>query len=367
MIDAQTLKDFVRRSKGIKILYVEDDRQIREDTMRLLLRFVDRVEGAANGQEGLDKYREGAFDIVISDIRMPHLNGIEMVRGIKKLNKDQKIIVISAHDEAQYLMELINLGVSNFLLKPLDVQQLLDVLSELVDYLWFSKLEHTYQKILENTVDKKTVELKETKRAIKNLTDELLQRLISAAEHKDSDTGEHISRMGLYSKRLAQELGVSQEFIEAIGFASPLHDIGKIGIPDNVLLKQGGLTRDEFEVIKTHSTIGASILSGSSHSNIQMAESIALCHHERWDGSGYPAGLSGEAIPLEARIVIICDQYDALVMKRPYKPPFQHKKAIEIITRGDGRTLPTHFDPNVLDAFIKVAADFNAIYNKNSD
>ncbi|KJU85763.1 response regulator receiver modulated metal dependent phosphohydrolase [Candidatus Magnetobacterium bavaricum] len=367
MIETQTLQDFVRRSKTIRILYVEDDRQISEETKKFLLRFFEAVECAANGQEGLDKYRPGAFDIVISDIRMPHVNGIEMVRGIKKLNKHQKVIVISAHDEANYLMELINLGVNSFLLKPLDVQQLLEVLSEMVDYLWFSRLEQTYKKMLENTVDKKTVELKETKIAIKNLTDELLQRLISAAEHKDSDTGEHIARMGLYSKRLARELGVSQEFIEAIGFASPLHDIGKIGIPDNVLLKQGGLTAEEFEIIKTHSMIGASILSGSSHGNIQMAESIALCHHERWDGSGYPAGLRGESIPLEARIVIICDQYDALVMKRPYKPPFEHKKAVEIITKGDGRTLPTHFDPDVLAAFSKIAADFNTIYNENKD
>ncbi|MBF0607296.1 MAG: response regulator [Magnetococcales bacterium] len=367
MIDTNTLKDFVRRAKAIRILYVEDDKQIREDTRKFLLRFFETVECATNGQEGLDKYRPGLFDIVISDIRMPHVNGIEMVRGIKKINKHQKIIVISAHDEAHYLMELINLGVHSFLLKPLDVQHLLEVLSETVDYLWYSKLEQTYKKMLESSVDKKTFELKETKRAIKNLTDELLQRLISAAEHKDSDTGEHIVRIGLYSKRLAQELGMSQEFIEAIGFASPLHDIGKIGIPDSVLLKQGRLTEEEFETMKTHSAIGASILSGSSHANIQMAESIALCHHERMDGSGYPAGLRGESIPIEARIVIICDQYDALVMKRPYKPAFEHKKAVEIITKGDGRTLPAHFDPNVLGAFARIAGDLDAIYNENKD
>ncbi len=194
-----------------------------------------------------------------------------------------------------------------------------------------------------------------------------VQRLILASERKDTDTGEHISRMGVYSKRLAQELWVSEEFIDAIGFASPLHDIGKIGISDSVLLKQGRLTEEEFEIIKTHSMIGASILSGSSHSGIQMVETIALYHHERWDGSGYPAGLKGEATPLEARIVIICDQYDALVMKRSYKPPFPHEKAVEIITKGDGRTLPTHFDPNVLAAFIKISADFDTIYKENSN
>ncbi|MBF0345352.1 MAG: response regulator [Nitrospirae bacterium] len=367
MMNAQRLKDFVKRSRGVKILYVEDDKRIREDTSKFLLRFFDKVECAANGREGLDKYRPGLYDIVISDIRMPHLNGIEMVGEIKKLHKQQKIIIISAHDESQYLMELINLGVSSFILKPLDVHQLLDILTEMVEYLWFSRLEQAYKKRLEDAVDKKDLELKETRKVIKNLTDELMERLISAAEHKDSDTGEHIVRIGLYAKHLAQELKTQPEFIESIAFASPLHDIGKIGIPDSILLKQGRLTDDEFEVMKTHSLIGASILSGSSHRMIQMAESIALYHHERWDGSGYPAGLMGESIPLEARIVIICDQYDALVMKRPYKPPFEHNKAVEIITKGDGRTLPGHFDPDVLETFIKVAADFAAIYNENSD
>ncbi|WP_040335611.1 HD-GYP domain-containing protein, partial [Candidatus Magnetobacterium casense] len=240
-------------------------------------------------------------------------------------------------------------------------------LSSIVDYLWYAKLDRTYKKMLESTVEKKTLELKSAQRKIKDLTDELLQRLILASERKDTDTGEHISRMGLYSKRLAQELGLSGGFAEAISFASPLHDIGKIGIPDSVLLKQGRLTEEEFEVIKTHSMIGAGILSGSSHGGIQMAETIALYHHERWDGSGYPAGLKGEDIPIEARIVIICDQYDALVMKRPYKPPFEHKKAVDIITKGDGRTLPTHFDPDVLSAFIKASADFDTIYRENSN
>ncbi|KJU85199.1 response regulator receiver modulated metal dependent phosphohydrolase [Candidatus Magnetobacterium bavaricum] len=294
MIDAQGFKEFTRRSKGISVLYVEDDQLVRENTKKLLLRFFEVVECATDGHEGLNKYRSGSFDIVISDIRMPHVNGIEMVSGIKNLNKHQKIVIISAHDESQYLMELINLGVSSFIIKPINTKQLLEVLSEIVDYLWYAKLDQNYKKRLEDTIEKKTIELKETQREVRNLTDELLQRLISASEHKDTDTGEHISRMGFYSKRLAQEIGASVEFIEAIGFASPLHDIGKIGIPDNVLLKKGPLTGEEFELIKTHTMIGASILSGSSHRNIQMAETIALYHHERWDGSGYPAGLSGE-------------------------------------------------------------------------
>lgn len=195
------------------------------------------------------------------------------------------------------------------------------------------------------------------------LYDEMLNRLICAAEYRDTDVHDHIIRIRLYSQSISKELKMPEEFIKSIEFAAPLHDIGKIGIPYDILAKHGGLSKEEFVTIKNHSRIGANILDGSNNNMIRMASLIALNHHERCDGSGYPHGLKRDFIPIEARIVSICDQYDSLMMKKPYKPPYEHKRTFEIITKGDGRTMPQHFDPDVIAAFKKVAGEFEVIFN----
>jgi putative two-component system response regulator len=182
-----------------------------------------------------------------------------------------------------------------------------------------------------------------------------------AAEHKDEDTGAHVKRISYYSRKLAGMLGKDKDFVDKIFFASPMHDIGKIGIPDHILLKPGGFTPDEWEVMKGHASMGAKILGNSKSSYLKMGAEIALNHHERWNGE-YPDGKRGEAIPLAARIMNICDIYDALRSKRPYKPAFDHMKTMDFITRGDSRTQPEHFDPVIFAEFKQKHQSFRDIF-----
>ncbi|HNS32118.1 MAG TPA: CHASE2 domain-containing protein [bacterium] len=228
-------------------------------------------------------------------------------------------------------------------------------------------IEDEYEEKLQDVINEKTMKLSDALEMVKTMSNEVVLRLTTAAESKDELTGRHISRIGLYVQELASFLGLPDDLAEQMTFASAMHDVGKIGIPDSILLKPGKLTPDEFEIMKTHTIIGEKILSGSAHPMIQMAATIALCHHERWNGKGYPRGLKCKEIPLEARIVMICDIYEALRSSRPYKKSLVHHEAFMIITKGDSKISPGDFDPDVLQAFISVHKRFEEIFATYSD
>lgn len=193
---------------------------------------------------------------------------------------------------------------------------------------------------------------------------DFIKRLIALSRHVDTETATHVIRVGKYASVVASVLGADAEYVGNICHAAQLHDIGKIGVPDYILKKRGSLTADELDQIRRHTQIGATIISNfSQQSTLQMAADIAQSHHEAWDGSGYPQGLTGEEIPLAARFTSIADVYDALRAERPYKSAFTHEKAVQTILEGDGRTIPYQFDPRVLDAFSDIHEIFAAIYS----
>ena len=192
-------------------------------------------------------------------------------------------------------------------------------------------------------------DLNKTLKELREAYLDTVNRLVVAAEYKDKDTGDHIVRMSQYSAFIAKKLGLPDKEVQNIQYASPMHDVGKIGIPDSILLKPGKLTEKEFDLMKMHTTIGAKILANSKSEILQVAEQIALSHHEKWNGKGYPQGLSGNKIPLAARIVALADTFDALTSKRPYKNPYPAEIALEIIKKERGR----YFDPDVVDVFLE--------------
>jgi len=202
-------------------------------------------------------------------------------------------------------------------------------------------------------------ELKEKSEEVKDAYLDTIHRLVIAAEFKDEDTGEHIERMSRYSALIAEKLGMSSQFVESILYAAPMHDVGKIGTPETILLKPGKLTDEEFEIMKSHTSIGAKILANSKADILQFAHQIAISHHEKWSGKGYPVGLSGEKIPLAARIVALADTFDALTSRRPYKEPYPVEVACDIIKKERG----VHFDPHIVDAFIDNIREFITIKN----
>lgn len=342
----------IERSKT-RILVVDDEPNIS----RLVSQFLETqgyvCEPCETGAKAIEKIACGRFDLVISDINMPVMSGIKLLAAVKKSHPDIAFIMLTAVDDHRTAVRALELGAFGFIIKPFEANELFINVTNSLRRRELEMERNQYEEHLEDEVRERTAEIRATQ-------EEVIIRLVTASGCRDEETGEHIRRMGEYASILAQALGWDAKEVDEMRLAASMHDVGKIGVADAILRKPGKLTAEEFEQMKEHTRIGAHILEGSPIMLLKLAHDIALYHHEKWNGRGYPLGLRGEAIPLCARIVAVCDVYDALVSDRVYRPALPEAKALAIVKEGRGE----HFDPQILDLFLELLPQFHAIREK---
>jgi len=306
-------------------------------------------------REAVKVYEQTRTDLILLDLNMPHIDGFGVMEQLKALNDPllPPILVLTAQSGREFVIKALSSGARDYVTKPFERMELLMRVRNLLDVHLAHRMVMDQKTLLEAMVESRTEELNRTRLQV-------VQRLGRAAEYRDNETGLHTIRMSKYSAHLARSLGWSEASADLLLQASPLHDLGKIGIPDNILLKPGKLDEQEWEIMKTHVTIGARILGDGDTELMQMAAEIALAHHEKWDGTGYPGGLAGSNIPIAARIVALADVFDALTTERPYKKAWPVDQAVGFIQEQAGK----HFDPVVVEHFIRELPALLAIRNK---
>lgn len=341
------------------ILIVDDE----PANLKLLNKMLTRqgylkLEMLQDPREVLGHYLKERPDLILLDINMPHLDGYQVMAQLKALNDPlmPPIIVLTAQRGRDHLLRALAEGARDFVEKPFERVELVMRVKNLIDVQLAHRLVHEQKSGLEEMVRIRTNELQQTRLQV-------VRQLGRAAEYRDNETGLHIIRMSQVSTLLAKSMGWTEDRCELMLHASPMHDIGKIGIRDHILLKPGKLTPEEFEIMKTHASIGADMLIGDGSDLLQLAHTIALTHHEKWDGTGYPHGLSGEAIPLAGRIVAVADVFDALTSTRPYKKAWPTDEAVAFVKENAGK----HFDPDVVTHFLHGLPEIFAINSGYAD
>jgi len=365
-----------------QILFVDDEPEVLNSLRRILHRernvwdmtFLDCPHAA------LAQLLRSDFDAVVTDVQMPGMDGLQLLQRLRQTERtrDVPVVVLTGLADRDLKRKALDLGATDLLNKPVEAEDLVARLRSVLHLKACQDELKCQNELLEQKVRERTRQLEASRL-------DIIWRLGKAAEFRDEDTGNHILRVGYFSRAIAEALGVERDFADRLFLAAPLHDIGKLGVPDSILLKPGKLTEDEWHIMRQHCEIGAAIL--QQHSNmgrafqerggqefstareslenpiLEMAATVALTHHEKWNGQGYPQGLAEEEIPLVGRIVAISDVYDALTSERPYKPAFSEEKALAIIREGVGQ----HFDPEVCAAFDLSIERIAAIRNEFSN
>lgn len=343
----------IKRERPAKILVIDD----QEQNIRLLTRILEKdgyehVRWTTNAAEALPIYTEFNPDLVLLDVHMREKDGFQVLEEIVAHNgrSHVPVLMITADDSADVKRRALALGAKDFVGKPFDSAEVLLRIRNLLETQFLYQRLRDQNADLERKVAERTQELEQSQL-------EVLERLAAAVEFRDDDTGNHTKRVAEVSARLAQSIGLENTTIELIRRAAPLHDIGKVGIPDSILLKAGPLTAEEFEMMKMHTVIGSRMLSKGRSELVRFSQRIARSHHEWWDGSGYPDRVSGQSIPLEARIVAVADFLDALTHERPYRPAWGIDETLAEIRRRSG----SHFDPTIIKALTEIDWRTNSI------
>jgi putative two-component system response regulator len=324
-----------------RILIVDDEPHICEILSRWLSDEGYSCTSAYDGETALKFLERENFHLLISDIMMPGMSGIDLLTVTRPTYPDLAVLMVTAVDDRKTAVRTLQLGAYGYVIKPFDRNEILINVANALERRDITRLSHEYEQNLTEHVRKRIAE-------VRIQEEEFVFRLTSAIGRRTDETPGHIRRMGLYSSALLKAyLGWDAKEVDDIRIAAAVHDVGKLGIPDSIVLKPGKLTAEEFEIMKKHAEIGAHIMEQSNFKVVEVSREIALCHHERWDGSGYPQGLRGEAIPDSARVVAVADVYDSLISDRVYRPAFPENKALAMIKEEKGG----HFDPRIVECF----------------